>query len=61
MPIGVIVNCLGIIIGGILGNFIGPRLSESFKTNLNLVFGAGAMTSHSGCDTSVDSSTACTK
>ena len=44
MPIGIIVNCLGIIIGGILGTFIGPRLSESFKTNLNLVFGACAMT-----------------
>ena len=44
MPIGVIVNCLGIIIGGILGTFIGPRLSDSFKTNLNLVFGACAMT-----------------
>lgn len=44
MPIGIIVNCLGIIIGGILGTFIGPRLSDSFKTNLNLVFGACAMT-----------------
>ena len=44
MPIGVIVNCLGIIIGGIAGSFIGPRLTESFKTNLNLVFGACAMT-----------------
>ena len=39
MPIGVIANCLGIIIGGIAGSFIGPRLTESFKTNLNLVFG----------------------
>ena len=37
MPIGVIANCLGIIIGGIAGSFIGPRLTESFKTNLNLV------------------------
>ena len=44
MPIGVIANCLGIIIGGIAGSFIGPRLTESFKTNLNLVFGACAMT-----------------
>ena len=44
MPIGVITNCLGVIIGGILGSFIGPRLSESFKFNLNLVFGACAMT-----------------
>ena len=25
MPIGVIANCLGIIIGGIAGSFIGPR------------------------------------
>ena len=33
MPIGVIANCLGIIIGGIAGSFIGPRLTESFKTS----------------------------
>lgn len=44
MPIGVIANCFGVIIGGILGSLIGPRLSESFKFNLNLVFGACAMT-----------------
>lgn len=44
MPIGVIANCLGVIIGGIAGSFIGPRLNESFKTNLNLVFGACSMT-----------------
>ena len=44
MPIGIIANCLGVIIGGVVGSFIGPRLSESFKTNLNLVFGACAMT-----------------
>ena len=44
MPIGIIVNCLGVIVGGILGSLIGPRLSESFKANLNLVLGACAMT-----------------
>ncbi len=44
MPIGIIVNCLGVIIGGILGSLIGPRLTESFKANLNLVLGACAMT-----------------
>ena len=44
MPIGVIANCLGVIIGGIAGSFIGPRLNESFKANLNLVFGACSMT-----------------
>lgn len=44
MPIGIIVNCIGVIIGGILGSSIGPRLTESFKANLNLVLGACAMT-----------------
>ena len=44
MPIGIIANCLGVVIGGILGSLIGPRLTESFKTNLNLIFGACAMT-----------------
>ena len=44
MPIGIIANCLGVIVGGILGSLIGPRLTESFKANLNLIFGACAMT-----------------
>lgn len=44
MPIGIIANCLGVIVGGILGSLIGPRLSEFFKVNLNLVLGACGMT-----------------
>lgn len=44
MPIGIIANCLGVIVGGILGSLIGPRLSEFFKANLNLVLGACGMT-----------------
>lgn len=44
MPIGIIANCLGVIVGGILGSLIGPRLTESFKVNLNLILGACAMT-----------------
>lgn len=44
MPIGIIANCLGVIVGGILGSLIGPRLTESFKANLNLVLGVCAMT-----------------
>lgn len=44
MPIGIIANCLGVIVGGILGSLVGPRLTESFKANLNLVLGVCAMT-----------------
>lgn len=44
MPIGIIANGLGVIIGGIAGSLMGPRLTESFKANLNLIFGACAMT-----------------
>lgn len=44
MPIGIIANCLGVIVSGILGSLIGPRLSEFFKANLNLVLGVCGMT-----------------
>ena len=44
MPIGIIANCLGVIVGGIGSSLIGPRLTESFKANLNLVLGVCAMT-----------------
>ncbi len=44
MPIGVIINSSAVLIGGILGSLIGPRLTEKFKENLNAVFGACAMT-----------------
>ena len=43
-PIGIIANCLGVVVGGILGSLIGPWLTESFKANLNLVLGACSMT-----------------
>ena len=44
MPIGVIANVLAVVIGGILGGLFGDRLSESFKKNMNMIFGAAAMT-----------------
>ncbi len=50
MPIGIIANCLGVIVGGITGSVIGPRLSESFKANLNLVLGVCAMTMGMGME-----------
>lgn len=44
MPIGVIINALAVIAGGIIGTAIGPKLSECFKTSLNTIFGACALT-----------------
>ncbi len=44
MPVGILINAAAIVIGGILGTFIGPRFTEKFKENLNSVFGACAMT-----------------
>ncbi len=44
MPIGIIINSFAIIIGGILGTVIGPKLSDNFKTGLNSIFGVCAMT-----------------
>ena len=43
MPIGVIVNILCVVLGGILGSLIGHRLSDSFKDGLNTVFGVCSM------------------
>lgn len=44
MPIGVITNVLAIVIGGIIGTAVGPRISERFKNGLNTIFGICAMT-----------------
>lgn len=44
MPIGIIANGIAVIIGGIIGTFVGPKLSESVKVNLNSIFGVCAMT-----------------
>lgn len=43
MPIGVITNALVVVIGGIVGALAGDKISQSFKDNLNTVFGACAM------------------
>ncbi len=43
MPIGVIINALVVVIGGIVGALAGDKISEAFKENLNTVFGACAM------------------
>lgn len=40
MPIGVTVNALLVLFGGVFGAFGGKYLSEQFKEGLNMVFGA---------------------
>jgi len=39
MPIGVIVNSLSVLLGGLLGAVVGDRVSEELKTKINMVFG----------------------
>lgn len=43
MPTGVIINACAIILGGLAGGFFGERLSEKFKTEINMIFGACSM------------------
>ena len=44
MPVGVIINSLAVVIGGIVGTFVGQKLSADFKEKLNMIFGACSMT-----------------
>lgn len=44
MPIGIIVNSLAIVIGGIVGKVVGSKLSSEFIEDMNTIFGACAMT-----------------
>lgn len=41
--IGIIVNVMAVVIGGILGTMFGKNLSTRFTTELNKVFGVCAM------------------
>lgn len=43
MPIGLITDVCALLIGGLLGNVIGKRLSEAMKNALNNTFGICAM------------------
>lgn len=43
MPIGLITDVCALVIGGLLGNVIGKRLSEDMKKALNNIFGFCAM------------------
>ena len=43
MNIGIIIDCLSVAAGGIIGNLIKDKLPESFKTQLNKVLGLSSM------------------
>lgn len=43
MPIGIIINSLSILLGGIFGTLAGHRFPDKFKTDLTLVFGVCSM------------------
>lgn len=43
MPIGVILNCLSVLLGGFLGVVVGKYMKEEFKATLTLIFGLCAM------------------
>lgn len=43
MPIGVIVNALSILIGGIVGTIAGNKLTDGFKKKINMILGCCSM------------------
>ena len=43
MPIGVIVNALSILIGGIAGTIAGNKLTDGFKKKINMILGCCSM------------------
>lgn len=43
MPVGILVNALSIVAGGLIGLFVEDRLDLGFKENLNMIFGVCAM------------------
>jgi len=44
MPIGIIIDSLAVVLGGVIGTFAGKQLSTDFKEKLNMIFGVYCMT-----------------
>lgn len=57
MPVGIIVNCLAVVIGGAIGSLLGERISPNLRNSLTMVFGACAMTIGISCIIKMDSLT----
>ena len=43
MPVGVIVDALAVVIGGIVGAVVGKKLKKDFIDNMNLILGCCSM------------------
>ena len=43
MPVGVIVDALAVVIGGIVGAVAGKKLKKDFIDNMNLILGCCSM------------------
>jgi len=43
MPIGVIVNCFAVLLGGLIGALLGERIPERLRKSLPLIFGVASM------------------
>ena len=43
MPTGIIINALSVLLGGLVGGFLGDKLPEKFKIEINMIFGACSM------------------
>ena len=42
--IGVIIDCLAVVLGGLLGTWAGNALSDDFKDKMNMIMGLGSIT-----------------
>ena len=43
MPVGVTINALSVLFGGAFGGFLGNKLTEKFKNEITMIFGACSM------------------
>lgn len=43
MPVGIIINVLSVVLGGITGSIVKDKLNDFFKTNMNMLFGLASM------------------